>query len=53
MPWNMLANVTGVEAFAGLDFNIVQTALAGVVLVVAADVIRPGAIYDGERKSVF
>ncbi|WP_266083025.1 SLC13 family permease [Haladaptatus caseinilyticus] len=52
MPWGMLAAVTGVEMFADLEFNIVQTALAGVVLMVIADVIKPGEIYEGVDWSV-
>ncbi|WP_255666499.1 SLC13 family permease [Haladaptatus sp. DYF46] len=52
MPWGLLASVTGIEALAGLEFNIVQTALAGVVLMIVADVIKPGEIYEGVDWSV-
>lgn len=52
MPWATLANITGIEMFAGVEFNIVQTALAGVVLMVVADVIKPGEIYEGVDWSV-
>ncbi|WP_266082436.1 SLC13 family permease [Haladaptatus caseinilyticus] len=52
MPWSTLANVTDVEMFAGVEFNIVQTALAGVVLMVVTDVIKPGEIYEGVDWSV-
>lgn len=52
MPWGTLAAVTGVEAFAGLDFSIVQTALAGVVAMAVTGVIKPGEMYDGVDWSV-
>ena len=52
MPWGTLANVTGVEMLAGVNFSIVQTALAGVVLMVVTDVIKPGEIYEGVDWSV-
>nr|WP_255767712.1 SLC13 family permease [Haladaptatus halobius] len=52
IPWEMLANITGVQVFAGVEFSIVQTALAGVVLMVVADVIKPGEIYEGVDWSV-
>ncbi|MCO8244742.1 SLC13 family permease [Haladaptatus sp. AB643] len=52
MPWDTLANVTGVEMLAGVNFSIVQTALAGVVLMVVTDVIKPGEIYEGVDWSV-
>ena len=52
MPWGLLASVTGFEALAGIEFSIVQTALAGVVLMIVADVIKPGEIYEGVDWSV-
>ncbi|MFB6086716.1 MAG: SLC13 family permease [Halodesulfurarchaeum sp.] len=52
MPWGSLASLTGVSALAGLDFSIVQTALAGVVAMVVTGVIKPGEIYEGVDWSV-
>lgn len=51
-PWGALANITGVRALAGVEFSIVQTALAGAVLMVVADVVKPGEIYEGVDWSV-
>ncbi|WP_256562695.1 SLC13 family permease [Halomarina pelagica] len=52
MPWGGLASITGIDVFASLDFSIVQTALAGVVVMVVTGVIKPGEIYEGVDWSV-
>ncbi|WP_425499732.1 SLC13 family permease [Halorarum halobium] len=52
IPWDTVASITGVGAFAAIDLTIVQTALAGVVTMVATGVIKPGEIYDGVDWSV-
>ncbi len=46
VPWEAVASLTGVGAFAALDFNIVVTALAGVVAMVVAGVLQPNELYD-------
>jgi len=46
MPWATLGDVTGVAALGNLEFDIVVTALAGVVAMVATGVLQPNELYD-------
>jgi len=46
VPWDAVASITGVATLAALDFNIVVTALAGVVAMVVAGVLQPNELYD-------
>jgi di/tricarboxylate transporter len=46
VPWGTLGSALGVPALAALDFDIVVTALAGVVAMVVTGVLNANELYD-------